>query len=291
MRELLKGLVDMHVHGSPSIAPRVETWDFLREMNEAGYKAICLKEHFIPTTGIAYTINNSRPSLKTQVIGSVVLNNALGGLNVSALDCAALLGARQVFLPTVSAKNHCDFLKTVKSFGGGGLSVPEKPIYMFRDDYGLTDEICSVIDYLAKHPELTLSMGHISAQEISVLLPYALEAGVEKVVIDHPYFILGASIDDVSRWSKLGAYINFTCSSLEGIGKNGHVPLETLERTLAEVPEDRLVISTDFGQPYNGSPVEGMYRMIEILINDLKVPERRVMDMTHALPSKLLGLN
>ena len=124
MRELLKGLVDMHIHGSPSIAPRIETWEFLKEMDEAGYRAVCIKEHFIPTTGLAYMINKEPCAPRTEVVSSLVFNNALGGLNIMALDAAVKLGAKQIFMPTVSAANHCDYLKSVASFGGGRLSVP-----------------------------------------------------------------------------------------------------------------------------------------------------------------------
>lgn len=290
MRELLNGVIDIHVHGSPSVAPRVETWGFLREMDEAGYRAMCLKEHFIPTVGIADTIAKADCAPKTQVIGSVVLNNALGGLNLMALDTARLLGAKQVFFPTVSAQNHCDFLKTVDSFGGGGLSLAEKPISVLDKNGELIEEAVAVIDYMRKFPELALSMGHLSASEIDVLLPYALSKGIKKLVVDHPYFIIGASVEQVARWSALGAYINFTCSSLRGIGQNGKLSLNVLEDTLAKVPEGRLVISTDYGQPYNGSPVDGMYAMIKTLYEELHVSESRISLMTRETPAMLLGI-
>lgn len=290
MFELLNGLVDLHLHGSPSIAPRVETWDFLREMDQAGYKAFCLKEHFIPTTGIAYMVNTAPCASKTKVISSVVLNNALGGLNLTALDAAVAMGARQVFMPTVSAKNHCDYLKTVSKFGGGKLSVPENPIRILSNNGELVPEVLPIIDYLSRKPDLLFSMGHLSPDEIDALLPYALSKGVRKIIVDHPYFILNASIEDVKRWAAMGAYINFTASSLEGLGGNGHVPMAMLEQTLDVVPADRLVVSTDFGQPYNGSPVDGMYRMLRTLIHDLNVPESRVMAMTHTTPSMLLNI-
>jgi hypothetical protein len=291
VRELLKGAVDIHIHGSPSIAPRVETWGFLREMDEAGYRAVCIKEHFVPTTALAYAINKAPCAPKTQVFGCLVLNSAVGGLNCTAVDSALQLGARQVFFPTTSSKNHADYLKTVAKFGGGRLNVPE-PGWRLIDEKGEpVPEAGHILDFLAQNPEITLSMGHLSPQEIDVLLPQALSRGLKKVVIDHPYFIIGASVGQVRRWSSMGAYINFTCSSLENLGRNGHVPLDVLDKTLDAVPEDRLLVSTDFGQPYNGSPVEGLYKMICILLKDLKVPEHRVRAMTQSIPAALLGLS
>lgn len=291
MKEFLNGLVDMHVHGTPSAAPRIETWNYLKEMDEAGYRAVGFKEHFIPTTGAAYLFNHSPSRFHVEVAGSLVLNNACGGLNVMAVASACAMGAKMIYFPTVSAKNHCEYLKTVASFGGGSLDVAERPIQVTDGRGRLKEDAAAVVEYLKKRPGLALSMGHLSPAEIDVLLPFALSAGIEKVVVDHPYFIIGASVSQVESWAKQGAYINFTCSSLEGNGKNGHVPLAVLDRTLELVPEDKLVISTDYGQPYNGSPVTGMMKMLETLAVDLKVPEQRIMDMTHRIPAYLLDLD
>ncbi len=291
MRALLHGLIDMHVHGSPSIAPRVETWGFLKEMDDAGYRACCLKEHFIPTTGIAYIVKHAPCAPKTELMSSVVLNNSLGGLNITAVDTALALGARQVFMPTVSAANHLEYLKTVTKFGGGKLSLPERPICLLGVDGQLTSEAKAVADFMTAHKDVVLSMGHVSPAEIDAFLGYAVSLGLTKLIVDHPYFILGAAIEDVKRWAGMGVYINFTASSLEGIGGNGHVPVSILKRTLEEVPSDHLVITTDFGQPYNGSPVEGMYRMISFMVKELKVSEETVHLMTHETPAYLLGLS
>jgi len=180
MRELLNGLVDMHIHGSPAVAPRMETWEFLREMDEAGYRGIGLKEHFIPTTGLASLINRSPCGIHTEVAGSLVLNNACGGLNLTVVDAAWAMGAKVIYLPTVSAKNHCDYLKTVSNFGGGSLTIPEKPIRILKEDGSLTDAVYPIVDYLKDRPELVLSMGHLSAEEIDVFLPFALSQGIKK---------------------------------------------------------------------------------------------------------------
>lgn len=290
MRELLKGLVDMHIHGSPSIAPRMETWEYLQEMDEAGYRAIGFKEHFLPTTGAAYLFQHCPRRLQTEVIGSLVLNNAVGGFNIMAVDAACRMGARMIFMPTVSAQNHCEYLKHVKKFGGGSLSIPEKPMTVLNEKGFLRQDVIAILDYLGQKANITLSMGHLSPPEIDVLLPAAFSRGIKKIVIDHPYFILNASTKQVEDWGKQGVFINFTCSSLQGNGKNGQVPLKILEKTLEIVPEDQMVISSDYGQPYNGSPVKGMERMLETLIKDLKIPEQQVIKMTHETPAYLLAV-
>lgn len=289
MRELLKGVVDIHVHGSPSITERVETQEFLEEMDTAGYRAVALKDHFTQTTSMAYILNRQKAASKTKVLGSLVLNNAVGGLNLYAVEAAFRMGARQIYFPTVSARNHCEFLKTVTKFGGGGLAIPENPIYLLDKDGSLKKEAVLILDYVKEHGKLMISTGHISPQEIEAVVDYAAAAGIKKLVVDHPYFIIGADIKQVERWAEKGAFINFTCSSLEGIGANGHTSHCLLEQTLERVSEEKLLISTDFGQPYNGSPVEGMYRMIELLITKFKVSEKKIRKMTGELPAWLVG--
>ncbi len=289
MNATLNGVIDMHVHGAPSLAPRIDTWDFLREMELAGYRAVCLKEHFIPTVGMEYLFNRRPEAAGMQLLGALVLNNSVGGLNCMAIEACIRMGARQVFMPTVSAGNHLRYLQTVKSFGGGKLSVPEEPIFVTAPSGEITEPAKAVVRIMAEHPDIAFSMGHLSAAEIDRFLPYAIQHGIRKAVVDHPYFILGATVEQVESWAQQGAYINFTCSSLEGLGQNGHVPVAILRKTLQAVPEDRMVISTDFGQPYNGSPVIGMEKMMAIL-SSLGVSASRIRKMTSELPAYLMGV-
>ena len=41
-----------------------------------------------------------------QILGSVTLNDAVGGLNPFAVEAALDLGARVIWMPTISAQNH-----------------------------------------------------------------------------------------------------------------------------------------------------------------------------------------
>lgn len=81
--ELLKGVVDIHIHSGPSMIPRkVDHYEATRRYLDAGVRALVLKDHHTTTTAAAYFINEYL--VKEQPIrayGSLCLNNAVGGLN------------------------------------------------------------------------------------------------------------------------------------------------------------------------------------------------------------------
>lgn len=78
-------------------------------------KAILLKDHYYPTMPIA-TLLNDNMGFATRVIGAIVLNNPVGGLNPFAVDYALKQGARYVWMPTAHARNHID--KTARELKG-----------------------------------------------------------------------------------------------------------------------------------------------------------------------------
>ena len=71
---------------------------------------------------------------RTRCFGGIVLNNSVGGLNCNAIDAAIAMGAKIVWMPTVSAKNHMDHHKG-GFLGAGSMSVPETPI-CYLDECG-----------------------------------------------------------------------------------------------------------------------------------------------------------
>ena len=108
----MKGVIDMHVHTNPDL--RLRAYDDF-EMMEAGIRvgarAIVLKTHQGTTMDRAYLCNRHNEIVhgKTNnftMFGSITLNKVVGGINPKAVDVALRLGAKVVWLPTQSAKNH-----------------------------------------------------------------------------------------------------------------------------------------------------------------------------------------
>lgn len=153
----------------------------------------------------------------------------------------------------------------------------------------MQDEVVEVLKFMKDHPQMTLATGHGSVAEIDCLIHKATEMGV-RIFVNHPHFLIGASLDDIERWAKLGAYIELNAAVFKPISPSGEVPLSVLEKMLSVLPKEQLVVDSDFGQIINGNPVERHYSFLQCLIDDMKVSEAQLNLMTKETPAKLLGI-
>ena len=96
----------MHVHTSPDIMSRkYDAYQLAKRLN-GKIKRICLKSHAFPTVALANEVNKT---LDTNIlIGSIVLNNFVGGMNPDIIRANAQLSPFVVWFPTIHAEN---FLK------------------------------------------------------------------------------------------------------------------------------------------------------------------------------------
>lgn len=289
MKEILNGVIDLHVHAGPSVAKRaVDAGEMLKEAVQCGYKGFLVKDHYFPTMMSANQVEKYLGEGKIKVFGGIALNNSVGGINVKAVDAAYGMGAKIVYMPTVSSNHH--IVEHKGHFpGSGAMSVAEKPIIYADENGDLLEEVHEVLNYVATKPDLILATGHSSAWEIDALVPAAFKAGVKKVFVNHPFFLIGASFEQIAKWAKMGAYIELNAGVFPP-SKFGYVPFETAAKILEIVPIEQIVIDSDYGQNDNGSPVEGLYKFIEILMKDLKVTEQQINLMTKKTPAQLLGL-
>src|SRR6516162_3044576 len=109
----MQGAVDVHVHSEPDLFPRIaDDVGVARHAASLGLRAISLKCHSERTTSRAYLTQQLVPGI--QVVGGIVLNRAVGGINPTAVEAALQLGARHVWMPTVDAANHA------RTFGSTG---------------------------------------------------------------------------------------------------------------------------------------------------------------------------
>jgi hypothetical protein len=167
---LLRGAIDIHVHTRPDVRPRkLDDLQLIAEARAAGMGGLLLKSHVFSTVERAYLASRVYPDFRT--FGRLVLNTTVGGFNVE-VRAALMMGAVQVWMPTVSAANHA------RQLGGRGtLTV--------ADGESLRPEVLAILELLAKH-NATLGTGHLSPQESRLLIPHAITLGVRHVVVTHP---------------------------------------------------------------------------------------------------------
>ena len=106
--DYLEGAVDLHVHSAPDVdRRRFNDLELARAARDAGVGAVLIKSHQNSTVERAWLVAQCVPEIR--VYGGLVLNETVGGLNPAAVRLALQMGARQIWMPTRSARNHLQY--------------------------------------------------------------------------------------------------------------------------------------------------------------------------------------
>jgi hypothetical protein len=196
-RELVRGGFDPYVHAAPDFAPRrITDLELAARCRELGLAGFGLTSHYTATAERAAVVNAAAGARRAT--GSIVLNDAVGGLNATAVEVAARQGARFVWLPTVSAVG--EFAKVERADTNGNVPVWVRFELELReagarpravpvlDAAGAPlPELRAVLEIVARRG-LVLMTGHLSRDEIFAVVDAAVTAGVETVVVTNPEF-------------------------------------------------------------------------------------------------------
>lgn len=281
----LKGVIDMHVHTNPDLRRRA--YDDLELTDAAvrvGARAIVIKTHQGMTMDRAYLCNayNQRVNHGNNdftMFGSITMNKVIGGINPVAVETALKLGAKVVWLPTASARNHIEKkhmdMKNCVEVVRDGKVVPE-----------MND-----VFQLVKDHDAVLGTAHVSPEECFVVVEAARKAGVKKIVITHPeWWLVGMSVEDQVRMVKDYDVILERCYAQNMGGGNkykSNLP-DNLE-IIKTVGYEHVMVDTDGGQVENPHWELAMEEYMQYLV-DHGIPEEQVRYMTHTIPAGLLGL-
>ncbi len=288
-REILKGIIDLHVHAGPSVANRaVDAADMLKEAVVAGYRGFLVKDHYFPSCMGVKMVQEHCDAKGVEIYSSMALNNSMGLFNTLALDAAINMGAKIIYFPTVSSKNHIDHHKG-NFVGAGKMSVPEVPV-VYVDENGVMDPAAVECLKIIAEKDVILGTGHGTAWEIDHLVEKAVELGVKRILVNHPHFHIGATYEQMTKWAKMGAYIELNVCVFTSGSKLGTVDDQVIADMLKAVPLSNIILDSDMGQKGNGSPVEGMYRFIRLLMDKFGLSEADINLIAKENPAKLLGL-
>lgn len=288
-RDILKGILDIHVHAGPSVANRqVDAADMLKAAVVAGYRGVLVKDHYFPSCMGVKMVQEHCDAQGVEIYSSMCLNNSMGLFNLMALDAAINMGAKIIYFPTVSSKNHIDHHKG-NFVGSGKMSVPETPV-VYVDENGVMDPAAVECLKLMAEKDVVLGTGHGTAWEIDHLVEKALEVGVKRILVNHPQFHIGASYEQMTKWAKLGAYIEMNVCVFTSGSKLGSLDDQVIADMLKAVPLEQMILDSDMGQNGNGSPVEGMYRFIRLLMDKFGLSEEDINLIAKTNPAKLLGV-
>jgi GNAT superfamily N-acetyltransferase len=181
---VISGVADLHVHGAPSLVPRHGfDHEVLGAHGAVGVDFAVLKAHEGSTAERAVLAAQRGEAAGVQVVGGIVLNSPAGGANPDGVEVAARLGARVVWMPTISAPAHVASAANPELAVHQGLAFRQVDVL---DDAGrLLPGWHDVLDVVAAH-DLVLASGHLRCAEALVLFRAARAAGVGRMLLNHP---------------------------------------------------------------------------------------------------------
>ncbi len=289
-RQILKGIIDIHVHAGPSVANRaLDAAEMLMEAQRVGYAGFLVKDHYFPSILGTKMIEKHLGDGSCKVYGSMALNNSIGLFNLKALDTARQMNAKIIYFPTVSTKKHIDDHKKASFIGSGKASIQESPVVYVDEEGNMDPAAIEVLKYMAEY-DMVLGTGHGNLWEIEHLVGKAVELGVKRILVNHPHYNVNASYEQMAKWAKLGAYIELNVCVFKGGSKIGTVDDIVAKEMIDACGVENIILDTDMGQYGNGSPVEGMYNFINLLEREFGITEEEINIMAKKNPAKLLNI-
>jgi hypothetical protein len=287
----IQGAVDVHVHSEPDLFPRIaDDVGVARHAVSLGLRAFSLKCHSERTTSRAYMTMQQVPGI--QVIGGIVLNRAVGGINPAAVEAALQLGAKHVWMPTVDAAFHARTFGSTGAYDKQASTVAksesqDRGIEVFDDAGRPIEGLIDVLDLTAQYSAI-LSTCHLSVPEVQLLVKTARERGVEKIMITHPFFrVPGLEFDDLKALVDQGAYAEFGYCTSSPMWN--HAPLARQVEAIKSLGPERCILMSDAGQRHNPMPAEAL-RAFAQSVWESGVSEEGVERMIKTNPLDLLEL-
>ncbi|MCR0985345.1 DUF6282 family protein [Roseomonas populi] len=289
--ELLVGAVDLHCHSGPAAMPRIlDHHEAMLDCAAAGFRALLYKDHFYLGTPHAMVLEKLFPELGVKLFSGIALNNASGGINPHAVNHAAMIGAKIVWMPTLSAANH------IEQASGQGKTFPKTakrmldPIPLRATDANgeLLDSTKQVLDIIAE-ADIILAGGHLDAAEMIKVFAEAKRRGVNRLLVNHPTYLIGCTDDDIRELVSIGAHIEHSiCMWVEGKAKK-FTP-EELVHLIEVAGVDRTILSSDLGLMGSPRPVEGFRQVVRLLL-DQQVPKEDIRKLVSLNAARLVGLD
>jgi hypothetical protein len=274
----LSGVIDIHCHCGPDSLPRaVDAVDLARLARDRDMQAIVVKNHFEPTASMAFLAAKAVPEVK--VFGGVTLNLSVGGMNPHAVEHMARVAGglgRFVWMGSFDTEAQVRYSKQTR------------PCVPVRRNGEFLPEVKQVLEAIARHG-LVLETGHLTSQEVLLLIREAQVHGVKKIVVTHAMIApIHMQTEQMQEAAAAGAWIEFVYNGLVGPFKD--FEFADYARAIRAVGAEKCVLSSDLGQPVNPSHPEGLAAFFDGLeLEGISPAEIDTMSKTN--PARILGLD
>ena len=274
------------MHAAPDALQkrRLDCLELACQAKEAGMRAVVMKSHHFGTAPLAYLVNQVVPGFT--LIGSLVLNSAVGGLNPEAVEVALRTGARVIWMPTYSSMADAERRRA------NAAALPHAAtsgITLFDKDGRLLPQITSILEAI-KEANAILGTGHISVPEVYALVAQTRRIGV-KVTVTHPLnesYGSQLSLKQQLELASQGAVMEHCF--LDCVAPYGRLASGVLVRHIKAVGAEHCLLCTDFGQYQNPTPLDGFRAMLANLL-EAGLSEAELRTMVKTNPAHLLNLD
>ena len=281
----LEGMFDLHIHPAPSIQRRRFTaLEAIKLAHEERMAGLLFLDHTYNTTTMADTINEM--GFQTKAFGSIMLNEAVGGLSPSVVEIALALGTKQIQMPTYSSKAHFD------AYGDDQKIFPykkrSKPIYILDDQGHLIPEVEEIVE-LMKGTSSFLATGHLSTLEVDAIVKRAKEAGCKMMVCSVSTDMPGYPLNAQKSWAADNIFMEHDYLALTDV-PHQKTPITTIVEQIRTIGAERCVLGTDAGNMKLPDNVTAMRDFLSRLIEG-GLTEKEIVLITRRNPRILLGIS
>ncbi|HET9730936.1 MAG TPA: DUF6282 family protein, partial [Acidimicrobiia bacterium] len=277
----LAGAADLHCHFGPDAHRErsVDAFEAAADAATAGHRAIVLKSHDAPTASLAWAVERAVGGVR--VFGGICCDREVGGVNPAAVEVALDLGARIVWLPTLSSRQD------VENGVAAQLGIPGPGLVVVDDNGALSADTQEVLALVREHDAI-LATGHVSAAEHYAVVKEFARRGT--VLLTHATEDLAGpklTAQQCRELADLGAWVELCAMTC--IGALATKSVAQMIETIRAVGPERITLGTDFGQKVNPRPATGLQTYADALYGEgLREDEIRLMACTN--PRALLRL-
>jgi len=292
--EFLADAIDLHCHidlefSETAFRKREPEWDWLPKAEALGMRGVVLKSHWWPTA-VATPYIRALYDGPVELYSSIVLNPVAGGTELWAVESAAALGARMVFLPTWGSCHDLEvqghIVRNVLPRVYETFEVGRIPGASFLDEQGRLSARGRELVAYCHERGLTLGTGHVSWQESLAVIEEAHARGYQQVVFTHPLSGgIEAPLDAAQRAAALGAWVEICWTNVAP----GRMDPAEVVKWIKAVGVERVVVSTDYFRTAQPCPPE-LFRLLLGTLYDAGLTATDVRTVAALNPARALGL-
>lgn len=288
MGHLPRGVIDTHVHAGPDVVPRLmNDHALVASAREAGYRGVVIKSHVEGTASRA-RLAKEMVWPEGEVFGGLALNrHSAGGLNPLAVSTSLALGARVIWLPTLSSVvQRREATGPARDALPNNAEVTGDDVEIGHAQLDLDGPLGQIFRVIAEYGA-TLATGHLDPAMLVDVVRFAVRCDVQRILVTHPEApFLNVPIADQLVLAENPNLWFERCylSVLSGVS------IATIAEQIRAVGASRTVLATDLGQARNVSPFVGMADYVRQLSQE-GIPDDDLELMTVHNPAVALGLD